>query len=135
MNRGDGLVIQAQMGKKTDIKRLFMVRGGTLKMMPSRSPQALLKSSSLISVRYSQMRSRCQFQTRGLTGSSKCQASCRYSTWFILASAVQSRRGIGRRLQLRRSNGTTAFLAAFSSLVFIGRDHGIHTSNDAEYNC
>src|SRR5579871_509975 len=69
MKRRDGVVVQTQMGKKTVISRLFMVRGGTLKMMPSRSPQTFLNSSSLIKVRYSQMRSRCQFQTRVLTGS------------------------------------------------------------------
>src|SRR6476661_4872367 len=69
MNRRDGSVVQTQMGKKTEISRLFMVRGGTLKMMPSRSPQIVLNSSSLINVRYSQMRSRCQLQTRVLTGS------------------------------------------------------------------
>src|SRR5438270_11824060 len=69
MNRRDGLVVQTQMGKKTEIRRLFIVRGGTLKMMPSRSPQTVLNSSSLISVRYSHIRSRCQLQTRVLTGS------------------------------------------------------------------
>src|SRR6476646_5816974 len=70
MNRRDGLVVQTQMGKKTVISRLFMVRGGTLKMMPSRSrPQTFLNFSSLTRVRYSQMRSRCQLQTRVLTGS------------------------------------------------------------------
>src|SRR6185437_2408395 len=75
MNRHDGLLIQTHMGKKTEISRLFMVRGGTLKMMPSRSPQTFLKFPSLINVRYSQMRSRCQFQTRVLTGSRMGQAS------------------------------------------------------------
>src|SRR5579864_1390067 len=75
MKRRDGLVAQTQMGKKTVISRLFMVRGGTLKMMPSRSPQTFLNFSSLTSVRYSQMRSRCQFQTRELTGSRMRQAS------------------------------------------------------------
>src|SRR5947209_10179363 len=69
INRQDGLVVQTQMGKKTEISRLFIVRGGTLKMIPSRSPQTSLNFSSLISVRYSQMRSRCQLQTRVLTGS------------------------------------------------------------------
>src|SRR6185312_9066865 len=69
MNRHDGLVVQTQMGKKTEIRRLFIVRGGTLKMMPSRSPQTFLNFLSLIKVRYSQMRSRCQLQTRVLTGS------------------------------------------------------------------
>src|SRR6478752_1288096 len=69
MNRHDGLVVQTHMGKKTVISRLFIVRGGTLKITPSRSPQTFLNFLSLISVRYSQMRSRCQLQTRVLTGS------------------------------------------------------------------
>ena len=48
MKRRDGSVVHTQMGKKTEIKRLFMVRGGTLKMMPSSSgPQVSLNLSRL----------------------------------------------------------------------------------------
>jgi hypothetical protein len=42
MKRSDGFVIHAQMGKKTEIRRLFMVRGGTLKIMPSSSGPSFL---------------------------------------------------------------------------------------------
>jgi hypothetical protein len=75
MKRRDGSVVHTQMGKKTVIKRLFMVRGGTLKMMPSSSGPRSLNFSPRMSVRYSQMRSRCQLQLRVLTGSRTCQAS------------------------------------------------------------
>src|SRR5215831_7124060 len=74
MKRRDGSVVHTQMGKKTVIKRLFMVRGGTLKIMPSSSGPRSLNFSSRMSVRYSQMRSRCQLQLRVLTGSRTFQA-------------------------------------------------------------
>ena len=51
MKRSEGFVIQAQMGKKTEIRRLFMVRGGTLKMMPSSSGFCFLNSPSRSIVR------------------------------------------------------------------------------------
>src|SRR5215475_5317583 len=69
MKRRDGSVVHTQMGKKTVIKRLFMVRGGTLKIMPSSSAPSFLNFLPRMSVRYSQMRSRCQLQLRVLTGS------------------------------------------------------------------
>src|ERR1051326_4216847 len=81
MKRREGSVVHTQTGKKTVMSRLFMVRGGTLKMMPSRCvPQVSLKLFSLIRVRYSQMSERCQFHWRSLTGSRICQAS---STNFL----------------------------------------------------
>src|SRR5438270_1151033 len=75
MKRRDGSEVHTQMGKNTEISRLFMVRGGTLKMMPSSSgPQVSLKSPVLMRVRYSQMSERCQFHWSGVTGSRICQA-------------------------------------------------------------
>src|SRR5215467_8467711 len=74
IKRREGSVVHTQMGKKTVIKRLFMVRGGTLKIMPSSFGPSFLNFLSRMSVRYSQMRSRCQLQLRVLTGSRNCQA-------------------------------------------------------------
>src|SRR5215831_11250133 len=91
MKRRDGSVVHTQMGKKTVIKRLFMVRGGTLKIMPSSSGPRSLNFSSRMSVRYSQMRSRCQLQLRVLTGSRSCQAC-----WTKASKVVGSRLEAGR---------------------------------------
>jgi len=140
IKRREGFVIQTHMGKKTEISRLFMVRGGTLKMMPSRSQQTFLKFSSLINVRYSQMRSRCQLQTKGLTGSRMRQAFWT-KTWSVrlrtlgcsveLAATAASRPVVagrcGRRngacLQLRRATGAAVFLAALCCRAFAGFSH------------
>src|SRR5438270_3121872 len=87
------------MGKKTVMSRLFMVRGGTLKMRPSSSgPQTFLNRLSLTRVRYSQMRSRCQFHCRRLTGSRIDQASwtkaCKES-WGVASAEEEDLRGDG----------------------------------------
>src|SRR5258708_22764492 len=75
MKRRAGSVVHTQTGNITVISRLFMVRGGTLKITPSFSlPTAWRNSLFLIAVRYSQIRSRCQFHCNGATGSRVGQA-------------------------------------------------------------
>src|ERR1041385_670220 len=127
IKRREGSVVQTQMGKKTEISKLFMVRGGTLKMMPSRSPQTFLKLLSLISVRYSQMRSRCQFQTRVLTGSSRCQASSTKVwrvTWRIPFCSADS--GTAASLRSFVSFGASAEVGlGLPPLVNSGAERGV----------
>src|SRR5258708_26932282 len=87
MTRRAGAVVHTHTGNITVINKLFMVRGGTLKITPSMwLPNVFLNLLFLIKVRYSQIKLRCQFHSSGCNGSRIGQACS--TNFFRLFSQV-----------------------------------------------